>query len=532
MNPSCPHPLMALRPTPAGGRAGDEAASGGPAPAHPATRAAGPLPKAGRLQSPAARGRPAPGRPLSFGAALLLAACTTALPATAETLNYGRFGDIAVLRPEGVPRSVTILVSGHAGAGGAEAEIGRLLNAEGALVLSVDGGRLGAGIRPKPDETCADVGWDFEAMSQYVQKELGLGDYRRPLLVGVGEGAALVFLGLAEATPNTFLGGMALGFDPNWRSPWPLCGGDQGEVGKPAADGRGWQLATSPEYLLRWTVLQGAADPYVAGGDVARFVEGVPNAELVSVPGVGHGFADPPRWRTAFLDAWKRLNNDPYQDRELTDLPLVELPVPQPDGEWLAVILSGDGGWAAIDRELGETFQQAGIPVVGFDMLRYLWKARTPEETAQAVERTIQRYLQVWQRKRVLLVGYSLGGDVLPFVVNRLSPQARAKLALAGMLAPSKYVEFEFHPWDWISDDDDAKNPRARPLDPELAAVRTRLLCVYGADEKADSACPPLRGRNPLVESVELPGGHHFDGNYAALARRLLEAAQAPAAGR
>lgn len=471
-----------------------------------------------------------PMTPLAGAALFCTVACSTLTPATAETLNYGRFGDIAVLRPEGKPRSVTIVVSGSGGPMQAEAEIGRLLNAQGSLVLSVDGERLLHNIRPKPDETCADAGWDFEAMSQYVQKELGLGDYRRPLLVGVGLGASLVFLSLAESTPNTFLGGMALGFDPDWRSPWRLCEGDQGEVGKPAADGRGWQLAPSDEYLLRWTVLQGAADPYVAGAKVAQFVEGVPNAELVTVPGVGHGFAEPARWRDSFVDAWKRLNNDPYQDRELTELPLIELPVAQPSGDWLAVILSGDGGWAAIDRELGETFQHEGIPVVGFDMLRYLWKARSPEETANAVASAIERYTQRWQRRRVLLVGYSLGGDVLPFVVNRLPPQTRQKLALSAVLAPSKYVEFEFHPWDWISDDDDARNPRALPLDPELAAVRSRLLCVYGSDEKADSACPPLAGRNAQVEILALPGAHHFDGDYTALAKRLLDAAQAPAA--
>lgn len=472
-------------------------------------------------------------RRLAAAAAGLLStvACATMAPAGAETLNYGRFGDIDVLRPDGKPRSVTILVSGRGGALQAEAEIGRLLTAQGSLVLSVDGDRLMANIRPKPDETCGDVGWDFEAMSQYVQKELGLGDYRRPLLVGIDSGAALVFLGLAEATPNTFLGGLSLSFDPGWRSPWPLCGGDQGEVGQAGADGRGWQLMPSSEYELRWIALHGAADPYVPQAAVAHFVEGVPNAELVSVPGVGHAFAEPARWRAAFTDAWKRLNNDPYQDRELTDLPLIELPVANPSGDWLAVILSGDGGWAAIDRELGETFQHEGIPVVGFDMLRYLWKARSPEETAQAVERAIERYTQLWQRKRVLLVGYSLGGDALPFILNRLSPQTRQKLALSALLAPSKYVEFEFHPWDWISDDDDAKNPRAKPLDPELAVVRTRLLCVYGAEEKNDSACPPLAGRNPMVESVELPGAHHFDGNYAALAKRLLDAAQARPAG-
>jgi type IV secretory pathway VirJ component len=48
------------------------------------------------------------------------------------------------------------------------------------------------------------------------------------------------------------------------------------------------------------------------------------------------------------------------------------------------------------------------------------------------------------------------------------------------------------------------------------------LLCIYGADEK-DSLCPKLDAKKFRV--VELKGGHHFDGDYANLARQILAAA-------
>ena len=51
--------------------------------------------------------------------------------------------------------------------------------------------------------------------------------------------------------------------------------------------------------------------------------------------------------------------------------------------------------------------------------------------------------------------------------------------------------------------------------------AKARVLCLYGADEK-DSACPSAR--QPGVEVVELDGGHHFDGNYDAMAERILAA--------
>ena len=46
-----------------------------------------------------------------------------------------------------------------------------------------------------------------------------------------------------------------------------------------------------------------------------------------------------------------------------------------------------------------------------------------------------------------------------------------------------------------------------------------RTQCFYGQDEK-DSACPDLAQRG--AEVIRTTGGHHFDGDYEALARRIL----------
>jgi type IV secretory pathway VirJ component len=48
------------------------------------------------------------------------------------------------------------------------------------------------------------------------------------------------------------------------------------------------------------------------------------------------------------------------------------------------------------------------------------------------------------------------------------------------------------------------------------------VLCIYGEDEK-DSLCPQLDAARFSV--VKLKGGHHFDGDYAGLARQILASA-------
>ncbi len=53
----------------------------------------------------------------------------------------------------------------------------------------------------------------------------------------------------------------------------------------------------------------------------------------------------------------------------------------------------------------------------------------------------------------------------------------------------------------------------------KLSAATT--LCVYGIDEK-DSLCPELAPGH--ARPIPLEGGHHFGGDYDALAMRLLDA--------
>jgi type IV secretory pathway VirJ component len=57
------------------------------------------------------------------------------------------------------------------------------------------------------------------------------------------------------------------------------------------------------------------------------------------------------------------------------------------------------------------------VPVVGFNTLRYFWTARTPEETARDVPRTMEHYMRTWSRERVVLLGYSIGADVMPYSI-------------------------------------------------------------------------------------------------------------------
>lgn len=202
-------------------------------------------------------------------------------------------------------------------------------------------------------------------------------------------------------------------------------------------------------------------------------------------------------------------------DAALAGLPLLELPLPVGSAapKRMAVMLSGDGGWAAIDRKIAAGFVRRGIPVVGLDSLRYFWHERTPEDTARDVGAVIAHYAAAWHCQQVDLLGFSFGADVLPFVVNRLPPRLQLGISSLTLLEPSTSATFEIHVSNWIP----GVITPGLPLAPELAKLRTPLLCMHGADDEP-SICRDL----PRATVAQIGGGHHLGGDGESIVERIL----------
>lgn len=183
----------------------------------------------------------------------------------------------------------------------------------------------------------------------------------------------------------------------------------------------------------------------------------------------------------------------------------------------LILLLSGDGGWAAIDRRLAELLSARGTTVVGLDSRSYLMKARTPDEASADMARVIRHYTTQLNVQRFAIVGYSRGADIAPFIVNRLPGVLRSELALLALLAPAERASFQFHWADLLTD---TSKPSDAPILPELERLRgTPVLCVYGSDEK-ESLC--RLADTSAVHVDKRAGRHHFDGAYETVAAEIL----------
>lgn len=233
----------------------------------------------------------------------------------------------------------------------------------------------------------------------------------------------------------------------------------------------------------------------------------------------------PMRWSLLLLIFTGLLHGSAFSQRaslrsaqgkvEVDDLPLVQM-APLHGGVTLAVFVTGDGGWRAIDRNVAAGLHARGFGVVGLVASRYFAQRRTPEEAADALQRIVMHYSIEWRAPRVIVVGYSRGAGVLPFMVNRMASPWRERVTTLALMGLDPTIDFEVTPFDLLRTH---ATPKEIPVSGEIEKLRGKqILCFFGVREE-DSLCRTL---SPfLVTRVAEPGGHHFAGNYDDLARTI-----------
>ena len=450
----------------------------------------------------------------------LLAGAGSRMPIgpTVVRFSHGIFDDIPLYLPHGPAQNVVLLLSDR-GERDRDAEALALpLVAAGALVAVIDTDDL---YEARKDEDCFSVEGDLDNFARNVQGFLRLPSPHTPIVAGEGEGASLAYAMSAEAPEGAFLGTLTLDFCPSLRPPVPLCESKYAREGK-----RGEPIALMPPPGLPgpWQAVQ--TPQACAGVDPAGFVRAVPQATLheavAAPPSSGRGPDVTQTWRAGYAALAALAPPVVAPPAAVADLPLIEVPLPPgaPAAHTLALLVSGDGGWADIDRELAARLSRQGMRVLGMDALRYFWGARTPDGLAADVDRALTFYLERWKLDDVVLIGFSQGADVLPFAVNRLSEATRERVRRTVLLSPGQLAAFEFRVSNWLSASDDGL-----PVPAEIERMPAGMAwCVYGVEDEG-SACPTLPKGNP--PRTQLPGGHHFDEAYDAVADVILKAVRA-----
>ncbi len=456
---------------------------------------------------------------LALGLLLLTLAASAGI-ADERSLSSPRFGAVTVYGNAASPRTFILFVSGAEGWTAVDTEAARALVRLGYMVAGIDLRTYFKSLA-QSRESCALAALDLEGLSELIQNKLGFTGLT-PVLAGTAAGASLVYAAAAQARPGVFLGAVSLGFCPRLDIPVPLCRGN-GLMEKEDPGGKAVTLLPCPTLDTAWIAISGRPDRVYSIESVRTFVSLTRFSQLIELPGVGHELKPFEFWLPRFnlalrTLAYLSLAQKPAVPEKLEDLPLIKVPSPRSSSDILVIDITGDGGYSATDRGISEGLAQAGYAAIALNSLKYFWTKKTPEVAAQDLDRILRHYLSEWKKSEVVIVGYSLGADVAPFMINRLPEDLKRRVKLLALLGPSLTVDFEFHLMDWMVS---KTRPGDLPVLPEILKLDgMRLLCFYGDQDKGN-ICNRLPTRN--LRSMSIPSRHRFGRNYERVLTVILE---------
>jgi type IV secretory pathway VirJ component len=433
--------------------------------------------------------------------ATVLPAAGIAEPAQRQIkADAGDIGQVEVLAPAGEPSAFIIFLSDRDGlTPERRAEAGELVS-RGAAVALVDVREAMKRKAANEGGECHYIFADFEDLAHTAQRQLAMETWRQPLLFGVGEGGTLAYLALAQAPHNVAAGAVSLGFDTHFESKLLLCGG----APKIAAQGMVYTYGPARELPGRWTWIADQAPQ----GDLAEFATAGSETTVKLVGDAAESF-------TAAADAAFAIAASPAEP--LAGLPLIELPAGGAPSA-MVVLISGDGGWSSIDRQIGNYLSAHGVAVVGVDSLRYFWSKKDPRQIAADLDRIVAHYQAQWHVARVGLLGYSFGADVLPIAWDKLSRETQSAASVIGLLGLEPMAELQISVEGWLG----MASSTEIPVRPYLAGLPPqKVMCIYGAEEKDNNETACTFSEFDRATRLERPGGHHFDGDYQPIAESI-----------
>ena len=444
--------------------------------------------------------------------------------APSDSVNVPSFGTVFIYNLTPTPQNVVIMISGDAGWKLGVIGFSGVFSEMNTLVIGVDILQYYKNLRQRTDD-CYNVAVDFVQLATEVEKKYDFPDYMPPVIMGYSSGATLVYGILAQARPGTFIGGISLGFCPDIELPKMLCqiNGLTETVDVP---GKSYFLQPDEKLGNPWIALQGTADKVCTYSTVADFVTKTTDAELITLPKVGHGFSKWSDFMPQWKDAYNRLIERYEKDKpaninidQVKNFPVVITNSKTQDREAPVVLLiSGDGGWYNFEQSIADNLAKLGIPTVGLDSKKYFWKRRAPDQTASDMAKILNYYGKEWGREKFVLIGYSLGAEIVPFIVNRLPEEIKSKIESAILLSPATTTDFEIHFSNMLGMGN--RQNTYNTIDEIIKMQNVPTLIIFGDGEKTQ--IPGLLS-GTSVKIRNIPGDHHYKFNLPLIIQTMKD---------
>lgn len=181
----------------------------------------------------------------------------------------------------------------------------------------------------------------------------------------------------------------------------------------------------------------------------------------------------------------------------------------------LVLYISGDGGLNDFSKSLCAGICNKGYTITAVNSRSYFWDKKTPGQTAADINSYINNKLKGRASQQIIMIGYSFGADVMPFIVNRLDSTLSVKLKSVILLSPSGSTDFEIHWSDLLG----GSRKRSSDVIAEINKMKvSRLVTVFGSNE---NDFPEVNIKTGHYYNYRLTGGHHYAGNIDDLVKLL-----------
>ena len=177
--------------------------------------------------------------------------------------------------------------------------------------------------------------------------------------------------------------------------------------------------------------------------------------------------------------------------------------------------ISGDGGFNKFSTSFMQTLNKQGYAVIGLNAKDYFWTQKKPKEAAAAIEAAIDESNKQWKRNSVVLIGYSFGADVAPFMLTNFSPALVSKVSRLILLSPSPKTDFEVHVMQMLG----WGKSSGESVPAEINKISKPVIFIVGDDEKE---FPFSQLTTKTKQVIKMPGGHHYDGDVNALSKQIV----------
>ena len=184
----------------------------------------------------------------------------------------------------------------------------------------------------------------------------------------------------------------------------------------------------------------------------------------------------------------------------------------------IALLFSGDGGWFGFEQSIADYLGAYGIPTIGIDTKKYFWNRKTPEKTASDMAEILIYYGKEWDKTRFVLIGYSQGAEIVPFLVTHFPDALKSKVLSAVMLSPETTTDFEIHITNMLGF---GSRQNTYNVIEEINKIKEiTAICIFGEGEKI-----PVPGllKGTSVKISFVPGDHHYKGNAALIVKTMKD---------